>query len=388
MKRYLMIILPVLIFTGCKNNNVDPNPTTTCLAENAINEGIIPASEVKAIIDSYTSDKLPGITFLARKGDNYWQYNSGVLNKDSKKSMRPCLVWPGYSITKMYTATAILKLAELGKISLDQKINTCLPANLLSKIPDANKITIRMLLNHSSGIEDYWHNSEYVEGYVENPARTYEVSDYLEAAKRRFFEPGTDVYYSNTNYLILSLIIDHITNQRHEISFLKYIYNPLELSDTFYKELPTNLLIDTPRLYADVEGAGRLIDFTDLSYVQFRNESGSNSIFAKPKDFVDFIHGLSHGKLLNAHYFSEMKKEYTGNASPDVYGLGLEFYEKNGAKMYGYAGSSFGGRTLLLYNPKTDVSFFIGVNAGAELGGPVLENIAEMMEEIATKLAN
>ena len=56
--------------------------------------------------------------------------------------------------------------------------------------------------------------------------------------------------------------------------------------------------------------------------------------------------------------------------------------------MDGYAGSSVGGRTLLLYNPKTDVSFFIGVNAGAELGGPVLENIAAMMEEIATKLAN
>ncbi len=388
MKRYLMIILPALFFTGCRTNDPDPFPVMACLAESEISGEIIAASEIKTIIDKYTAEGLPGITFIARKGDRYWQYNSGRYNREQGMEMKPCLVWPGYSISKMYTATAILRLAEEGKVKLDQTINTCLPVSLFSMIPGAGKITVRMLLNHSSGIENFWHNPGFVEGFMENPASTYEVEDYLEASQRRFFEPGTDIYYSNTNYLILSLIIDHISGQSHEKAFQKYIYSPLSLSGTFYRKLPASLQNNAPRLYADVEGEGRLIDFTELSHVQFRNEAGSNSIMATPRDFVDFMHGLAHGKLLNAASFAEMKKEYAGKDESEIYGLGLEHYEKRGTKMYGHTGSSFGGRTLLLYNPKTDVSFFVGVNAGAELGGPVLETIAALMEELAVKLAH
>ncbi|HMR84225.1 MAG TPA: serine hydrolase domain-containing protein [Niabella sp.] len=387
MNRYLMTILLALVFTNCRKNHSHPIPVTECLSANLVNEQIVPAPGIKSIIENYTSKELPGITFIARKGGQYWQYNSGHYNKEQGAAMKPCLVWPGYSISKMYTATAILKLAEENRIRLDQKINTCLPAGMFSKVPGADKITVRMLLNHSSGIENFWQNPGFIAAYMENPARTYSLNDYLEASQERLFEPGTDISYSNTNYLLLSVIIDHITGQNHEKAFQKYIYNPLALSATFYKTLPSSQQNNTPSLYADTNGSGHLIDYTELSHAQFRNESGSNSIMATPKDFVDFIHGLTHGRLLNAAFFSEMKKEYAGNDGADIYGLGLEYFEKSGTKLYGYSGSSFGGRTLLLYNPKTDVSFFVGVNAGAELGGPVLETIAALMDELISKLA-
>lgn len=387
MKRYFVIVLQGLLFGCCRENQHHPLPVAECLSPTELSEEIVPASDIKSILDNYTSDELPGVTFMARKGGRYWQYNSGSYNVEKGLEMKGCLVWPGYSISKMYTATAILKLAEEGKITLDQKIRTYLPAGISAKVPGADKITVRMLLNHSSGIENFWQNPGFIAAYMENPARTYSLDDYLEAGRARLFEPGADIGYSNTNYLLLSVIIDHLSGEDHEKVFKKYIYAPLSLSGTFYKTLPVSRQNDTPRLYADVEGAGDLIDYTELSYVQFRNESGSNSIMATPRDFVDFIHGLTHGKLLNNTAFSEMKKEYAGSDSADLYGLGLEYFEKNGTKMYGHSGSSFGGRTLLLYNPETDTSFFVGVNAGAELGGPVLETIAGLMNALISRLA-
>lgn len=385
MKRYLIIILLALVSGRCRENRPDPAPVAECLFSTEVSEDIVPASAIKGILDKYRAEGLPGITFMARKGNRYWEYNTGSYDLEKGAEMKGCLVWPAYSISKMYTATAILKLVEEGKIMLDQKIQACLPPALSARIPGAGKITVRMLLNHSSGIENFWQNPDFIAGYMENPARTYVLDDFLEAGSGRLFEPGTDIAYSNTNYLFLSLIIDNVTGEGHEKAFQKYIYSPLGLSGTFYKTLPASRQNDTPRLYADVEGAGELMEYTELSHLQFQNESGSNSVMATPRNFVDFMHGLSHGGLLNAATFSEMKKEYTGKDQADVYGLGLEYFEKN--QMYGHSGSSFGGRTLLLYNPKTDTSFFVGVNAGAELGGPVLERIAGMMEELISRMA-
>lgn len=235
MIRFIIGAALVFSLTRCRP---DPVPATECLSSAQVGEQIVPASGIKNTIDKYVSKGLPGITFMARKDNLYWQYNSGISNKEQGEKMKPCLVWPAYSISKMYTATVILKLAEEGRIALDQKLNTCLPAQVLSKVPDNDKITIRMLLNHSSGIENFWQNPDFIAGYIENPARTYSLNDYLEAARERLFDPGTDISYSNTNYLLLSVIIDHITGQNHEKAFQKYIYSPLLLSGTFYKTLP------------------------------------------------------------------------------------------------------------------------------------------------------
>lgn len=388
MIRYFFAFLLALLFTNCRKNPSLPLPSPgPCVTGLQVNAAFLPSADIKSIADQYVGKGLPGITFMARKGNHYWQYNAGFYNKEDKDSMRACMVWPGYSISKMYTATAVLKLAEEGKLRLDQKLNTCLPASVTAMVPGAEKISVRMLLNHSSGIENFWQNPVFIADYIDNPSRSYTVSDYLEAAQERLFEPGSDVAYSNTNFLLLALIINHITGQDHEKAFQQYIFNPLFLSYTFYKKLPSGQRANFPDLYADVNGSGTLINYTDMSLLQFVNEAGSNSMMATPKDFVDFIHGLTHGKLLNAASFAEMKKQYSGNSSSDVYGLGLEYFEKNGTKLYGYSGSSFGGRTLLLYNPKTDISFFVGVNAGAELGGPVLETIAGLMDALIGKMS-
>ncbi len=388
MTRYLLITLLIFIFLSCRKSPSQVPETYSPCANSLPSAGdFLPASEIMHIADKYVTEGLPGITFMARKGNQYWHYNAGSYNTEAKLPMKSCIIWPGYSISKMYTASVILLMAERNQLNLDQKLNTCLPGNITSLVPGVEKISIRMLLNHSSGVENFWENTEFRAAYIADPARIYTFRDCLQAAQGRLFEPGTDVSYSNTNYLLLSLIIDHINKQSHEKAIQTYIFNNLQLSNSFYKKLPVERRENFPELYADVTTSGDLINYTDLSLLQFANESGSNSIMASPKDFVDFMQALTHGKLITSSALIEMKQQYRGKSSADVYGLGFEFFEKNGKWLYGHSGSSFGGRTLLLYNPQTDISFFIGVNAGAELGGPVLEKAAGLMDEIINQMS-
>lgn len=383
MIRSVFILLVVLLLVKCRKQDKPPVLGGGCVAATQLTGVFLPSEEITAILNKYVEKGLPGITFIARKGDQYWQEQKGLSGREENSVMQPCLVWPAYSITKMYTATAILRLKEEAKLSLDQKISTCLPASVLTKVPDADKITIRMLLNHSSGIENFWDNPGFIMSYMDNPARAYTISDYLDAAQSRLFEAGTDAAYSNTNYLLLALIIDQVTGQSHAKAYEKYIFRPLNLASTYYQFLPDKQRNNIPQLYADIDNSGDLINYTDLSFVQFKNEYGSNSMLATPKDFVDFLYGLTHGKLLTGTTLTEMKTWLQGSNSSEIYGLGLEYYEQNGTEMYGHSGSSFGGRTLLLYIPSKDLTIFVGINASAELGGPVLLTIADLMVELA-----
>lgn len=385
MKRYSLILLLMLTLTQCRKHKPPVSPEG-CLNAAQITNQFLAAEKITAILDKYVSKGIPGITFIARNGGQYWQVQKGLASKEQNKAMQPCLIWPAYSITKMYSATTILRLKEEGKLSLDQKLNTCLPASVLAKVPDADKITIRMLLNHSSGIENFWDNPDFIMSYMENPTRSYSIDDYLDAAQGRLFEPGTDASYSNTNYLLLALIIDQVTGQPHTKAFHKYIFQPLNLTSTYYQQLPQQQKHNIPQLYADIDNSGELVNYTDLSFTQFKNEYGSNSMLATPKDFVDFMHGLVLGKLLSGTTLAEMKTWLEGSSGSEVYGLGFEYYEQDGVALYGHSGSSFGGRTLLLHIPSKGITFFIGVNASAELGGPVLFTIADLMAELIPAL--
>ena len=374
-----------IVLVQCKKADPAPAPQLGCITEQQIRSDFLPAADLTDIINRYTANGLPGISFMAKKGNYYWQYNSGKANAEDNRAMLPCMLWPAYSISKMYTATCILRLKEEGRLALDQKINTCLPAAIVAKVPGADRISIRMLLNHSSGIQNFWENPEFIETYMHDPSQSFTVTDYLLAAQQRLFEPGSDIAYSNTNYLLLALIIDHVTGKDHSMAYQQYIWQPLSQSGNCYKVVPPAQLNQLPQLYADIDGSGEFVNYTALSLVQFNNESGSNSILSTPKNFVDFMDALANNRLLSAATGTEMRTWYSGLGN-DAYGLGLELFEVNGKQLYGHSGSSFGGRTLLLHDPQKGISFFIAVNAGDEIGGPVLEKIAAFMNEVLSAM--
>lgn len=390
MKRFLILSVLPLLLVQCRKkcDTIIPKPVYyDCVPVQQFSEAILPAAKITSILEKYVERGLPGITFLARKGDQYWEEQKGMADLEKNRPIKPCMVWPGYNITKMFTATVILKLKEEGKINLDNPIAGYLPANIVAQVPGAAKITVRHLLNHSSGIENFWDNSQYILGYLANPKRSYTVNDYLDAAQGRLFEAGTDAAYSNTNYLLLALIIDHVTGKPHVQAYEKYITQRLGLTATYYKQLPAvQMNSNSPQLYADIDGEGQLTAYTENSFLQFKNEFGSNGILATPKNYVDFLYALTHGNILTNATFNQMKTWVRSSVGTGVYGLGFEKFDIGGKDVYGHSGNGFGGRMLLLYVPEKELTFFIGVNAGAEFGGPVLIHFAHLIAEIVTVL--
>jgi D-alanyl-D-alanine carboxypeptidase len=122
-----------------------------------------------------------------------------------------------FSITKTYTATLVMLQKEKNKINPDSLISKYLPDNILNKISGHEKITVRMLLNHTSGIVNVTELPEFVVGQLNDPLNQPTIDNRLEMVKGKplVFEPGTDFMYSNTNYLLLQMILENVTGKSY-----------------------------------------------------------------------------------------------------------------------------------------------------------------------------
>ena len=148
--------------------------------------------------------------------------------------MRPTHLQHAASITKMYTATAVLLLVEDGLIDLDARISQYLPESVYGSIPNGDQATVRQLLGHTSGIKNFSSNLAYDLDFFNDPKGSYppeRLLSYLHG-QSPFSSPGTSYFYSNANYLLLALIMDHVTEKGHASVISERILQPLGLRTT------------------------------------------------------------------------------------------------------------------------------------------------------------
>jgi D-alanyl-D-alanine carboxypeptidase len=163
----------------------------------------------------------------------------------------------------MFTGVVILQLFQEKKISLDDGISKYLSPNIIQSIENADKVTIRQLLNHTSGIYNYTD--------IQDPIKYYRVGNNKEQTsmnclklisyQHSYFPPGTDFRYSNSNFLLLGLIIEKVTHKRLKDVFQERIFTPLQMKSTYYdpdNPFPKNLA----RGYVDIDNDKSYIDCT------------------------------------------------------------------------------------------------------------------------------
>ena len=147
--------------------------------------------------------------------------------------MRPADRFRAGSIMKPFIAVVVLQLAEERRLSLDARLPTLLPVNVVRRFPDSAQISLRMLLDHRSGIPE-WDTPDIDDQIAHHPAKIWTIREKLDlaAAHPPVFAPGTSYKYSNTDYTLLGLIIERVTGHpwRHEVS--RRIIGPLGLSGT------------------------------------------------------------------------------------------------------------------------------------------------------------
>ncbi|MBF0100085.1 MAG: beta-lactamase family protein [Desulfobacterales bacterium] len=287
-------------------------------------------------VDSATAQKLqgamdkvltkypwPGIVMGVRFPDGKtWFGSKGIADIAANTPMTIDYKLRIGSVTKTFTATAILLLAQDGLLNLDDPVEKYLPG-ILGQYPYHDQITIRQLLNHTSGLDTYWHLSQdpdsfYAQEYYGDWTQEWDPRTLIEETIKKppLFAPGTKWAYSNTGAILNAMVIEKITGKTYETVLTERLIDPLGLSNTL---LPGNETI--PPSYAH-----GYLDFTNLNGVYdpaddvtFMNPSfawASGAIVTSIEDLLRWCTELNDGGLLNPYYQNERTKNMV-NMLPD-----------------------------------------------------------------------
>lgn len=191
-------------------------------------------SELQKII---TENNIPGINLaISMPNGEIWTISEGYSDKEKKEPMKPADVMFSGSTGKTFCAATILQLADEGKLSLDDSISKYFGnEDWFGKIPNAPMLTIRMLLKHESGLERYEFDDSVGIKLKENPDKIWTGEERLSHifGKPALHEPGKGWAYSDTNYIILGMLIEKITGNEYYEEIDKRFFRPLNLIETF-----------------------------------------------------------------------------------------------------------------------------------------------------------
>lgn len=220
------------------------------------------------------------IVYIDEAGKPPAFYTAGYNNREQKIPAKPNALFKIASISKLYVAVAITKLANEKRISLDKSLSDYFP-ELTGRIENADNITLRMMVQHRSGIPNFTDNPDF---WKNQPNTNIDVLEYA-LDLPAVFEPNKDYGYSNTNYLLLSRIIEQVTGGPRQDYFKTEILIPLGLKNTFGSIDEVNLDDVMSGYYVGIDK-------------DFKSENNGMMI-ATAEDVGKFLRALNDGTLLN-----------------------------------------------------------------------------------------
>ena len=253
------------------------------------------------------------------------------------------------SNTKTFVAVVILQLVQEGKITLDEPIETYLPGLLKGEGIDATKITVRQLLQHTSGLPEYT-DQIGLEDIFQVRDIYYSPRDLIDIALTHpaAFEPGSQFKYTNTNYIVLSLLVEKVTHRPLAEQITQRIIEPLGLTHTYYPGPgEEDIRGQHPQGY-HVNSQGELEDITrqDPSAA-----GGAGAMISTPSELGTFIQATLNGTLLNQDSITEMKKTVDTGQPNRGYGLGIFSMPLSCGTAWGHTGGIHGYVTQNMVGP-------------------------------------
>ncbi|MET9322361.1 serine hydrolase domain-containing protein [Streptomyces sp. NPDC003038] len=303
--------------------------------------GSHPAPDTEALVQALrntTASGAPGA--MARfTGPNGARTEAvGVRDKSTGSAMDPRARFRIGSVTKTFSTVVLLQLVAEGRMRLDTSVNHYLPGLL----PD-DRITVRHLLNHRSGLADYTEAmfTHTVPGFeaVRNKVFGYRELVELSLSEPRTTEPGSAYRYSNTNFVVVGMLIEKATGNPVAVEYDRRIIKPLDLRNTSYVHPATRIQGLHARGYLHPDQAGApLVDSTEqtASWAQ-----SAGAMISDPADLNTFMSALLGGRLLTSPLLDAMlTTSPTDAAGTRFYGLGLRRYKLScGTSVYGHTGT-------------------------------------------------
>ena len=344
---------------------------------------------IKALFDKYLEMGIPGLAMsVYSEATGMWSYAAGYANLENKDPLTEQHVHYLQSVSKTYMAVAILKLYEQGKIDLDATIDTYLKTPFIESIEGANNVTVRMLLNHTSGLPEYSTEPRLVSKIVHDPNKVLSVEEMLHYIEDlpMDFEPGSQYKYRNTNYEVLSLIADEITGD-HVAYINKIIIDKLKLRSTYY--LTSDNYLDDMKLvdsYWDILLEGIPVNVSGMQKANVASMKGDDGLVASTEDAVLFLKGLAEGKLLKGKTLELMQQWVIDKEGNKRYGLGLTYYDLDVTYGMGHNGGGIGAGCMLLYLPEYGAIIFVATNFNTMMDSPIRRKAENLQTDLLLTL--
>ncbi|MFF5531697.1 serine hydrolase domain-containing protein [Streptomyces cinerochromogenes] len=308
-------------------------------------------ADTRKAIEAAVAAGVPGVTATARDTHGTWSATAGVGDTRTGAPRSAADRYRVGSITKTFVSTVLLQLEAEGRLSLDDKVDRWLPGAVRGHGHDGRRITVRQLLNHTSGIYDYTADAGFArdhfakDGFFEHRYDTLAPRDLLAIALRHRpdFAPGTSWNYSNTNYVVAGMVIEKVTGHSYATEIRRRVLEPLHLTATSVPGTRVTVPRPSSRAYSKLAetAEGPTYDVTTLNPSM---ASSAGEMISNSADLDRFYSALLGGKLLPPRQLKEMKTTVKIDGAPNVrYGLGLMDTKLTcGVHVWGHGGGIHG----------------------------------------------
>ncbi|MCP3797893.1 beta-lactamase family protein [Allokutzneria sp. A3M-2-11 16] len=315
---------------------------------NAGQPGLDPVALQASLTKLHTAG-MPAVYAAVRDGARYWQGAAGVSDVDTKVPARATFEHRIGSVTKPMIATAVLQLVATKKIALDAPIGDYLPENVPGEL--GRRVTVRMLLNHTSGIADFIAPLFPKPADIEaNRLREFDVASLVRTALPLppTGAPGEKWSYSNTNYLIAGLLLTKVTKADFREYVTRNVLRPAGMRNTYFPRREATIRGPHAKAYEELYGA--FVPPKDFSVYKMTWADAAGEIIAPMADVVAFHKALQGGKLLPPAQLAEMKRTVPiiapNGTKVGEYGLGLNAYALPCGRIWGHDGAVWGMGTF------------------------------------------
>jgi D-alanyl-D-alanine carboxypeptidase len=350
---------------------------------------VVLRQEIQAQLDEWhKAGKFPGATLgVALANGESFGLAVGYSDRDAKTPMQATDRMLAGSTGKMFAAATVLQLVKNGKIGLDDKIEKYLGKEpWFSRLPNAKDVTVRMLMNHTSGLVRYEFKKEFTDFLTANPMKTWTPEDRLAYLfdEKPPFEAGKGWDYSDTNYIVLGMIIERVTGKKFYDEARKRFIKKFKLDGTIAQESPV-----MPGVVQGYAGPANPFGGKDAMIengkfiVNPQLEWTGGGWASTSHDLARWAKLYFEGKAFDNSLMPQVLDGVVARLGPNVkYGLCVIIRPTAAGMTYGHSGFFPGYLTDVMYFPEQKIAIAVQVNTsvGQNLGKPLGRVLVEAFE--------
>lgn len=328
-------------------------------------------AKVRALVEARVAEPISaGISVAVARGDDLLLADGfGWADLENRVPATAETVYRIGSVTKQFTAAAILKLIEEGELGLEDDLSTHYP----DFDTHGKRVTIHHLLSHTSGIKSYTDLGRAWKEKIRLDLSHDELLALVEDEEFEF-EPGADWRYNNTGYYLLGVVLEEVTLEPYGDFLRERFFRPLGMTGTRY-DSERDIIPHRARGYSY-----SLAGLVNCEYLSMNQPGAAGGLISTVTDLIRWQRGLASGAVISADSFARMKTPLVlPSGSPTHYGYGLEIGELHGVTRIGHGGGINGFVSQLAWYPDPDVTVVVLSNAMVPFVGRLERDIASVV---------